>query len=393
MRQIIIIFLLSGFMLFATDPSHFEFTETNIEMSVKIAGDTELTFGNGTLSNGDEIGVFTQDGVCVGAVVWEEELVFFSVYGETATPPVDGLENGESMVYKVWDSSEDTEHDSVDVSHKDFMGNPINDEFDTSVPFKEISSFYAFKLDNPELTSPVNNATDQSLSTQLSWGAVDDALTYNVKLSANSDMSSPLVDVSEISSSSYSVPGGTLSNLTQYYWQVQAVRNDHVSGWSDIWTYTTTEQQDKFVNLTLAYYGYKKSTGHEKMAVIVELRSGDNLMSSSVESEKSAILNSSGEVELNFYDVDDGDYWFVVRASGYMPVAIPEQQSLSVDGITWDFTTSSDQSVAGTNVLIYKDNLWQVRPGDFDASRSVGAFDINYLIPNIGVSASGQIPE
>jgi hypothetical protein len=392
MKKIILVLILSTMILFATDPSHFTFNTTNKLMTIKIASDTELTFGSGVLDNGDEVGVFTQDGVCVGAVVWEESQVFFNVYGATSTPPVDGLDEGESMVYKVWDSSEEMEHDSVDVTHSDFMGNPINDEFDTSVPFKEISTFFAFRLDTPVLSTPTNNATDQSLSTQLSWEAVDDALTYNVKLSANSDMSTPLVDVSEISSTSYTVSGGTLSNLTQYYWQVQAERGDHISSWSDIWSYTTTDQEDKFVNLTLAYNGYSKSTGHIIMSVLIELRSGNNLMESTVVTQRAALLNSDGEVAINLYDVDDGDYWLVVRASGYMPVAIPQQHSLSSDGITWDFTTSSSQSVAGTSVMIYSNDEWQVRPGDFDASRSVAAFDVNYLIPNLGNSAANQIP-
>jgi hypothetical protein len=392
MKKLILVFILSTLMVFATDPSHFTFTSTNKVMTLKIDGSTELTFGSGALDNGDEIGVFTQDGVCVGAVVWEEAQVFFSVYGETSTPPVDGLEEGESMVYKVWDSSEEMEHDSVDVTHSDFMGNPINDEFDTSVPFKEIATFFAFRLDTPVLSSPTNNATAQSLSTQLSWEAVDDALTYNVKLSANSDMSSPLVDASEISNSSYTVSGGTLSNLTQYYWQVQAVRGDHVSSWSDVWSYTTTDQEDKFVNLTMAYNGYAKSTGHVIFPVMIELRSGDELMQSTVVTQRAALLNSDGEAELNLYDIDDGDYWLVVRGGGYMPIAIPQQQSLSADGITWDFTTSSSQSVAGTSVMIYSNGEWQIRPGDFDASRSVAAFDVNYLIPNLGNSAANQIP-
>jgi hypothetical protein len=122
---------------------HFSYTSTSIEMSIKIPADADLTLDGVALANGDEIGVFTQDGVCAGAVVWEEELVFFSVYGATSTPPADGFEEDEEMVYKVWDASENMEVEVSSVTHSDFLGNWINGEFDSSVPFKQLDELTA----------------------------------------------------------------------------------------------------------------------------------------------------------------------------------------------------------------------------------------------------------
>lgn len=393
MKQLILIFLFSVITLFATDPTHFSFTTTNKLMTIKIASDTELTFGSGTLSNGDEIGVFTQDGVCVGAVVWEEAQVFFNVYGRTTNPPVDGLEEGESMVYVVWDESEDQEYDSVAVTHTDFLGNPINDEFDTSVPYKEIATFNAFKLEAPVLDSPINNSTGQNIDVTLGWNTVDNALSYNLLLSENSDMSNPIINETGITTTSYSIPNETLDSLTKYYWQVQAVRNDHLSIWSETWNFKTIgNSSDKIVSLTLSYRGYDNGTEHKKLAVLVELRTGTTLLTSDVEAMLSGIVDENGNVDLNFSDVADGDYWLLVRAGGFLPVCTPEKQSLSSDGITWDFTTSSSQSVLGTFAMQNVNGVWQIRPGDLDPDGAIGAFDINVLLPHLGKSVKSGIP-
>jgi hypothetical protein len=245
-------------------------------------------------------------------------------------------------------------------------------------------------LPAPELTSPVDMAEEVSQSPLLQWQTVLNATSYEILIAEDDTFETV---VYEYNSTSASKRASSLDSLSEYYWRVRAMKGVEPGIWSDVWSFTTAAQQDKFVNLTMAYNGYFQNSEHIKMSVLIELRTGDELMESTVVHQEAALLNTDGEASVNLYDIEDGDYWFVVRAPGYMPVAIPEMQTLSAEGISWDFTTSSSQSVAGTSVLIYNNSLWQIRPGDLDASRSIAAFDVNYLIPNLGNSAANQIPD
>ncbi len=64
------------------------------------------------LSNGDEIGVFSVDSadtpkvLCAGAVVWRGVNCAITVWGDNDQTPVkDGMHGGDTLIYRVWDSS------------------------------------------------------------------------------------------------------------------------------------------------------------------------------------------------------------------------------------------------------------------------------------------------
>ena len=90
----------------------------------------------------------------------------------------------------------------------------------------------------PVLSSPSNNATGVSVNPTLSWNASGGAETYTLQVSKNSNMSSPVVNQSGITGTSYQVNG--LENGTQYYWRVRAVNAGGESEWSETWNFTTT---------------------------------------------------------------------------------------------------------------------------------------------------------
>jgi hypothetical protein len=66
-----------------------------------------------TLGAGDEIAIFTPDGsICAGVQVWDGTNTAIAAWGDdTQTDPVDGLQSGEEMKYRIWDSSTQTEHE------------------------------------------------------------------------------------------------------------------------------------------------------------------------------------------------------------------------------------------------------------------------------------------
>lgn len=151
-------------------------------------------------------------------------------------------------------------------------------------------------------------------------------------------------------------------------------------------------QEQKLIEIKLIYYGYFNENIHYKMPVLIELRDGTTLLESEIVYQKTGLINSECKVKIDFGNIQDGDYWIVVRASGFMPVATPNKVNLSTAGIDYDFTTSSDKSVGGETVLYFADQKWQVRCGDLDGNLSVGAFDVNKFIPHIGKSVSSLIP-
>jgi hypothetical protein len=89
----------------------------------------------------------------------------------------------------------------------------------------------------PELFSPTDGATGIATNPTLSWKESSGADSYTIQISTNSDMSSPVVNQSGITGTSYSASG--LDNGTQYYWQVNATNAGGTSGWSSVWNFTT----------------------------------------------------------------------------------------------------------------------------------------------------------
>jgi predicted phage tail protein len=88
----------------------------------------------------------------------------------------------------------------------------------------------------PTLSSPVNGATQQALTTTLAWSSVTGAANYRVQWSLNSDFST-LLGEQTVTGTSATVSG--LSNGTTYYWRVNASNSVGSSSWSAVWSFST----------------------------------------------------------------------------------------------------------------------------------------------------------
>ncbi|MBN1953874.1 MAG: PKD domain-containing protein [Anaerolineae bacterium] len=82
---------------------------------------------------------------------------------------------------------------------------------------------------SPTLTTPPDGALDQPLAPTLGWEAALFASTYNLRLDTTPLFAAPLVDVSEIADTSYTVES-PLSGGRCYWWQVQG---DNACGTGD----------------------------------------------------------------------------------------------------------------------------------------------------------------
>lgn len=94
----------------------------------------------------------------------------------------------------------------------------------------------------PSLITPVNNAASQSLALTLVWSDVIGAISYGFQLAMNLDFTNIIVDVSELSSSQYTIPNSILFYKTQYYWRVNASNQAGTSAWSQLFSFVTETQ-------------------------------------------------------------------------------------------------------------------------------------------------------
>jgi uncharacterized repeat protein (TIGR02543 family) len=92
--------------------THFAFTAaTGGDMTVVVRASINPAISGVGLANGDEIGVFTPGGLCVGAAVWTGATTGITVWGDDdMTTVVDGLAAGEKLAFRVWDASNSQEY-------------------------------------------------------------------------------------------------------------------------------------------------------------------------------------------------------------------------------------------------------------------------------------------
>jgi hypothetical protein len=99
--------------LIKTLTDHFQFTpNTGENATIVIPVDIMPKYSDDTtLNNGDEIGVFTADGLCCGAVVWQNLSAAITVWGNNSqTDSMDGFVAGDTLHYRVWKKNADIEY-------------------------------------------------------------------------------------------------------------------------------------------------------------------------------------------------------------------------------------------------------------------------------------------
>ena len=87
-----------------TSAPHFTFTRTDESYSIVV---NAATLDGVPLAAGDEIGIFTSAGLCVGASVWTGNvpLAMTAWKDDAQTSTTDGYKDGEAISFRVWDAS------------------------------------------------------------------------------------------------------------------------------------------------------------------------------------------------------------------------------------------------------------------------------------------------
>lgn len=360
----------------------------NNAMTIGIAADANLTVDGVSLENGDEIAVFTKDGDCVGAVEWTGSQAVLTAYGKEQSTP--GYLSGETLIYRLWDQSADAEYNNISTVHEDYDGNTIDGKFYTvEPPIIYLTTFTASSTPlAPTLVGP--EGVDVDIAGNIEWESVLNATSYDVQLDDNSDFSSPIVDETGVTGTTQAYTG--LEYNTTYYVQVRA----NSPGGNSAWTqgdFLTTNPDQKLVEVTLGLVSLYNNGDHIEVAVSVELRTGEDLFNSTLVSRKAGLVNSDGIVTVDFADVANGDYYLITRATGFMPLAATSQISLSTTTTSYDFTTSSSQSVASDQTVVEQNGVWLAVPGDINQDISVSPIDFTLVRQYLPKTVFFQIPE
>jgi len=103
----------------------------------------------------------------------------------------------------------------------------------------ESSEIWSFKtnLSAPALFAPDNNASGLPVSGTVKWRALEGAISYKLVVSANSNLSSPVVNETALTDTSYEYQN--FSSNTKYYWRVTATNSEGTGEPSQTWNFTT----------------------------------------------------------------------------------------------------------------------------------------------------------
>jgi hypothetical protein len=116
---LILILIFTVKIIVGQQTTHFIFTSnTGNNATVALPVSINPNIGGVPLSVGDEIGVFSSSGLCVGGIVWNQENAAITIWGDDEmTPIIDGIQVGDSIHYRVWKKSTNTEYPVTNVSY------------------------------------------------------------------------------------------------------------------------------------------------------------------------------------------------------------------------------------------------------------------------------------
>ena len=92
-------------------------------------------------------------------------------------------------------------------------------------------------FDAPVLINPPNNSSGVHAPIILSWNMVNIANMYQLIISLNPDLSSPIINDSNISGTVYFFTSFEVNKT--YYWKVRGRKDNNPGNWSERWSFTT----------------------------------------------------------------------------------------------------------------------------------------------------------
>lgn len=177
----------------------------------------------------------------------------------------------------------------------------------------------------------------------------------------------------------------------QYFYRAYAINSAETAYGAIDSIYINQPQLNVYVMLQ----GYWNGTRHKPVSVSVELRTGETLSSSALAYRIPAIIGENGRIMIKTNDYSNpylaGDYWIVVRAAGYLPIASNARLTLDPTIVTnWNFTDNQTFTYSN-NMTKLSSGKYVMKAGDFNGDKNVSGTDIGIMKSNSG-SNGGTIP-
>jgi photosystem II stability/assembly factor-like uncharacterized protein len=178
-------------------------------------------------------------------------------------------------------------------------------------------------IQQPQLTAPDSNSTDNELDVYLQWESVLGSDKYEVLLSTDSEFSTTILEDDDVKVNFLITEG--LEYDTEYFWKVRGVYQYGNGPWSEVWNFRTKEDhssvgsicESQFIEVTPNPFSEQINVKYhiEKPSEVqIEIfdMSGFKVLSEGSE------LKQSGSHEFSWKpdDVSDGTYYISIRING-----------------------------------------------------------------------------
>jgi hypothetical protein len=169
-------------------------SNTGVNSTVLISSSAEPKVDGELLQPGDEIAVFTPNGLCVGLGIWSGSNLAITVWGDNElTPVVDGILPGQEMQYRVYSHLKTTEYDHIRVTYSGVFPATRTDGiyFQDNIYVIQSLESYIPLPGQVILKSPPNNIIDRPVEITLEWFRVRFGDSYRVQISSNQSFTTP----------------------------------------------------------------------------------------------------------------------------------------------------------------------------------------------------------
>jgi len=105
---------------------------------------------------------------------------------------------------------------------------------------RKMSEMVVPEVKPPVLVSPIDNSENNSPNVTFIWKESDGAKSYTLQIARSTDFSNPIVEKGDLQTPT---ANQTLEKGLQYYWRVAAISDKNEKKWSEVWMFTTRDEQ------------------------------------------------------------------------------------------------------------------------------------------------------
>ena len=165
-------------------------------------------------------------------------------------------------------------------------------------------------IQKPQLIAPANDSIHAPINPELSWSAINCAITYCLQVSTDSTfVGAKTVDACNITQSTYTFANNELDELTKYFWRSRTVIGNIYSDWSDTWTFTTRQEiANQTINLNSGWNlisAYLNPFESDVSVLLTNIISNNNLL---------LLKNKNDGFLFPYFDIDNITAWNTMDA-------------------------------------------------------------------------------